>query len=92
MTREIYIVNAHIVDANGTFNVLTGYPKLFDTRSYNNDPAKTLKRAQGEYYETVGALCKTDTRQLQVAYLMSSDGAILAQTCYGRIADLPDPE
>lgn len=92
MTREIYIVNVHIVDANGTFNTLTGYPKLFDSRSYGNDLAKALKRAQGEYYETVGALCKIDSRQLQTAYLMSSDGAILAQTCFGRIADLPDQE
>lgn len=92
MTREIYIVNAHIVDANGTFNTLSGYPKLFDSRSYSNDLAKALKRAQGEYYETVGALCKIDSRQLQAAYLMSADGAILAQTCFGHIADLPDPE
>lgn len=92
MTREIYIVNAHIVDANGTFNVLDGFPKLFDSRSYSNEPAKALKRAQGEYYETLGAMSKNDSRQLQVAYLMSSDGAILAQTCYGRIADLPDSE
>lgn len=92
MTREIYIVNAHIVDANGTFNVLSGYPKTFDSRSYSNDPAKALKRAEGEYHETLGAMSKIDSRQLQVAYLMSSDGAILEQTCYGRIADLPDPE
>ena len=92
MISEIYIVNAHIVDANGTFNVLSGYPKTFDSRSYGNDLAKALKRAQGEYYETVGALCKIDSRQLQTAYLMSADGAILAQTCFGHIADLPDPE
>ena len=37
MQRNIFIVNAYVVDVNGTFNSLSGYPKTFDSRNYNND-------------------------------------------------------
>lgn len=45
MARNIFIVNAYIVDANGTFNVLSGYPKNFDSNNYSYDVDKALKRA-----------------------------------------------
>ena len=32
MKREIYLVLAYVVDANGTFNNLSGYPKTFDSK------------------------------------------------------------
>ena len=34
MIRTIYEVYAKVVDANGAYNILTGYPKTFDSRSY----------------------------------------------------------
>lgn len=92
MKREIYIVDATIVDANGTFNKLPGYPKLFDSRSYGNDIEKTKRRAEGDMSEAYGAMCKVDTRQLQTVILMTADGAVLDRKFIGRIADLPDPE
>ena len=45
--RNIFIVNAFIIDSNGTYNVLSGYPKNFDSNSYQNDIAKARKRADG---------------------------------------------
>ena len=92
MKRAIYEVYAKIVDANGTYNTLTGYPKVFDSRSYNDDIDKTIKRAKGEYYATIGAMCKIDSRQLQTVILMTADGVILESAHVGTIADLPDPE
>lgn len=92
MQRNIYVVNAFVVDANGTFNVLTGYPKTFDSRSYGNDVDKTLRRAEGAFAECYGAMCKVDTRQLQSVMLLSSDGQMIDHKHIGRIADLPDPE
>lgn len=92
MQREIYVVIAHVVDANGTFNVLSGYPKTIDSRSYDNDLDKTRQRAIGVFSECVGAMCKVDTRQLQTVMLMTASGMILEHRCFGRIADLPDPE
>jgi len=66
MARNIFIVEAHIVDANGTFNYLSGYPKTFDSKNYSDDIEKTKRRAEGDMSETWGAMCKIDTRQVQV--------------------------
>ena len=92
MQRQIYIVDAAVVDANGTYNKVTGYPKLFDSRNYDNDIAKTRRRAEGDASEAYGAMCKRDDRQLQTVILMTADGAILSRKFLGKIADLPDPE
>lgn len=92
MKRQIYVVDAAVVDANGTYNKLSGYPKLFDSRSYNNDISKTRRRAEGDAAEAYGAMCKVDSRQLQTVVLMTADGAVLDRKFIGGIADLPDPE
>ena len=90
MERNIFVVDAQIVDANGTFSKLSGYPKFFDSRSYSNDINKALLRARGEFYDTIGAMCKRDDRQLQTAILMSADGFVIEREAIGAIADVPD--
>lgn len=92
MVRNIFVVNAMIVDANGAFAQLSGYPKSFDSHNYNDDVDKAQKRAEGEFHDACSAMCKRDDRQLQTAMMMSADGFILMNKSYGRIADLPDPE
>ena len=93
MNREIYQVNALIVDANGTFNPLSGYPKTFDSKGYGNDLNKTKQRAYGEYHEALGAMCKVDTRQIQIAHIIRiSDGLQIERSVIGELAQLPDPE
>ena len=92
MQRQIFIVSAFIVDANGTFNNLSGYPKTFDSRSYNNDIDKAQRRAIGYMSECFGAMCKVDTRQLQTVMVMTADGFVIKKESIGKIADLPDPE
>jgi len=62
MVREIYEVYAKVVDANGAYNTLSGYPKVFDSRSYSNDIDKALKRARGGFHEVIGEMCKRDDR------------------------------
>lgn len=91
MTRQIFIVDAHIVDANGTFNYITGYPKTFDSRSYNNDIDKTQIRAIGDASEAFGAMCKVDTRQLQTVVVTTADGFVVEKRTIGKIADIPEP-
>lgn len=88
MTRQIFIVNAYVVDANGTFNPLSGYPKTFDSRSYDNDIDKAQRRATGDFSECFGAMCKNDTRQLQSVILMTADGFVLDHKSIGKIADV----
>ena len=92
MQRVIYEVYAKVVDANGSYNTLNGYPKVFDSRSYGNDQAKTRQRAEGEYHQCIADMCKNDTRQLQSVLLMSADGFVLMQNAIGALAELPDAE
>ena len=91
MQRQIYIVDAHIVDANGTFNYLEGYPKRFDSRSYGGDIDKAQRRAEGDMSEAWGAMCKVDTRQIQTVTLMTVDGFQLEKKTMGQFPEEPEP-
>lgn len=92
MQRQIFIVYAHIVDANGTYNQLNGYPKTFDSRHYGDDIDRTKKRALGDFYECYGTMCKRDDRQLQTVIIATADGFVIDNKSLGRIADIPEPE
>ena len=90
MARQIFIVEAHIVDSNGTFNYLPGYPKTFDSRSYQGDIDKAQRRAEGDFSDIWGDMCKVDTRQIQTVTLSTVDGFQIAHKTCGGFA--PDPE
>ena len=87
MARQIFIVDAHIVDANGTFNYISGYPKRFDSRGYDDDVDKAQKRAEGDFSEAWGAMCKNDTRQVQTVTLMTADGQLLEKKTMSAFAE-----
>lgn len=87
--RNIFTVSAYIVDANGTKNYLSGYPKDFDSRAYDNDIAKARKRADGDFSEVWGAMCKRDDRQIQTVTLTNIKGELLDRKSMG---DFPLPE
>lgn len=89
MQREIYEVNAKIVDANGNFNTLDGYPKKFDSHNYNDDTEKARQRAYGEWHDVLGVMCKRDDRQLQLAYILRvSDGLVIESAVLGALAEV----
>lgn len=92
MQRQIFIVNAQIVDANGAYANLSGYPKTFDSHLYGDDINKAQRRAIGDMSECFGAMCKRDDRQLQTVLCMTADGFVVEKRSIGRIADLPDQE
>lgn len=93
MQREIYEVTAKIVDANGAFNTLSGYPKTFDSKNYGNDLDKTYKRAEGEWHDAMSAMSKRDDRPLQLAMITRmSDGVQVLVNRYGDMPELPDLE
>lgn len=96
MEREIYEVYAKVVDANGTYSTLSGYPKSFDSRNYNNDVEKTRRRAEGEFSTTWGAMCLRDDRKMQLVWLLrASDALVIDQRCYGSLYEpepTPEPE
>lgn len=67
--RNIYIVNAQIVDENGTFHTLQDFPQIVDSKNYSGDVDKARRRADGIFSEAWGAMCKVDTRQIQTVTL-----------------------
>lgn len=93
MQREIFKVHAEVVDANGSYNPLSGYPKIVDSRSYGGDIQKAQLRAESEWHAALESMCKIDTRQLQTAFIVrASDGNQIALRVIGAIHDDPDPE
>ena len=93
MIQDIFVVHAQIVDANGAFNELSGYPKAFKSVSYDNDIDKAHNRALGDWHEVMGAFAKRDDRQLQSAFVVRlSDGNFIANGQYGALPDIPNPE
>ena len=93
MQREIYEIIAKIVDANGTYSTLDGYPKVISSRTYEGDLLKTRNRAYSAWHEVLGAMYKREDRQLQLAMILRvSDGYILERATIGAFVPDPDPE
>ena len=90
--RNIFIINAQVVDANGTYNVLDGYPKRVDSNSYEGDVDKARRRADGLFSEAWGAMCKIDTRLIQTVTLEDVYGNQLDRKSMGRFPADPAPE
>jgi hypothetical protein len=88
MARQIFIVDAHIVDSNGTFNYIDGYPKKFDSKNYQDDIEKTQRRAEGDMSEAWGDMCKKDNRMIQTVSLSTVDGFQLEKKSMGRFPEI----
>lgn len=91
MARQIFIVDAHIVDANGTFNYINGYPKRFDSRSYGDDIEKAQIRAEGDMSDAWADMCKVDTRMISTVTLSTVDGFMVERKSRGGFTE-PEPE
>ena len=83
MARNVFTVNAWIIDANGTKNILSGYPKDFDSKNYDNDTEKALKRATGEFSKVWGSMCDRDDRQVQTVVLQQLNGQLVDRKSMG---------
>ena len=85
--RNIFIVSAFIVDSNGTFSYLSGYPKTFDSKNYSDNVDIAKKRAEGDMAEQWGAMCKRDDRQIQTVTLEAVFGNMLERKSMGNFAE-----
>lgn len=96
MARNIFTVDAWIIDSNGTYNKLTGYPKNFDSRTYDGDTEKALKRAMGDFSEVYGAYCKRDDRLMQTVVVYQANGQLIDRKSLGTSMESapvePEPE
>lgn len=92
MTRQIFIVYAHVVDNSGAFSVPTGYPKPFDSKHYNNDIDRTENAAKSDAHDLLSAMYKAGTRQVQYVRILTADGFKIYEEKIGALAPLPDSE
>ncbi len=95
MKREIYEVNAKVVDASGGYNNLPEYPKSFDSHQNSDNIDKARNKAYAAYNDacSAGYLAANSGRPLTIATLTRiSDGMQLEKTSIGKMPELPDPE
>lgn len=91
MARNIFIVNAAVVDSNGTYNTLNNFPKRFDSESYEGDTGKALRRAKAAYHAALGDMYAVDNRQMQVCTLSQANGQIIMREYEGGFVPEPEP-
>lgn len=85
--RNIYTINAQIVDSTGAFHFLDGFPQIVDSNSYQGDVDKARRRADGIFSETWSEMCKVDNRQVQSVTLTDVYGNQLDRKCTGKFAE-----
>ena len=100
MARNIFIVNATQVvtseqNPQGLFSVVSGYPKQFDSMSYNGDVAMTRRMANAEYYNRLGIMYGDTNvnRVMKTVTLENANGELLLHESIGAFPDMtPEPE
>ena len=106
--RNIFVVNAtQVVTSDshpaGLYSVISGYPKTYDSRSYNateqnpnGDTDAALKAAKAEYYARLSAsYAGSATRVMAIVTLEQADGRQIMRDCIGAFPDMtpaPEPE
>ena len=83
MARQIFTVNATIVGGDGTFYNVQGYPKAFDSNSYNDDIEKTRARADAEFADAWSAMNKRDDRLISTVVMYDVYGNQADRKCRG---------
>ena len=98
--REIYIVNATQVvisesHPEGAFSVVSGYPKIFDSRNYNattenpdGDTSKAFRIAESNYCAQRSVFLASDARAMWTVTLSKADGRQLASASFGTFPDV----
>jgi len=96
--RQLYIVNATQVVTSeshpeGLFSVVSGYPKTFDSLSYDGSEGRALEMAQSEFYSRVSAFLAANNRAMWAATLTRADGRQIMQDTRGAFPEAePQPE
>ena len=94
MKREIYEVNAKVVDAANAYNNLPGYPISFDSHQNSDDLVKTEAKAYASFYSacSAGETARASGRPLTIVTLTSiNSGVQIAGKRIGQMPELPDP-
>ena len=100
LKREIYQVDAKVVDASGGYNNITGYPATFDSHQNNDDCDKAYLKALKSFSdaESNGYQAAQSGRPLTIIMLTRiNDGRQMKKSVIGTgVPDIqievPDPE
>ena len=97
--RNIYIVDATQVVVSeahpeGIYSTMQGYPKTFDSRSFDDDPEKALNAARSDYYARLSAIYSgAATRVMATVTLERADGRQMMRESIGAFPEVqPEPE
>ena len=102
--RQIYTVNAiQVVTSEahpeGAYSVLSGYPKLYDSRNYpapdgnpNGDADKAFRIAKSAYLAQLSAFYASDTRAMATVTLERADGRMIMAESIGAFPDMTPEE
>ena len=99
--RQIFIVTAAQVVTSeshpeGIYSVMSGYPKMFDSRSYdateenpNGSEEKALNAAKSEYFSRLSAMyVGSTTRVMAVVTLERANGRQIMRESIGAFPDM----
>ena len=101
MARNIFIVNATqvVVSENnpqGLFSVMSGYPKNYDSDTYDGDTEAALRAAKSEYYSRLSQnYAGSATRVMATMTLTQANGQLIMRDCVGAfpvVQPTPEPE
>lgn len=98
--RNIFIVNATQVVTSeshpeGLFSPVPGYPKTYDSNSYNGDIELTRRMANAEYYNRLGNMYgdTNANRVMKTVTLENAKGELLLHESIGEFpAEEPEEE
>lgn len=99
MARNIFIVNATqvVISDNhpeGLFSAVSGYPKTYDSNTYNGDIEAALRAAKSEYYSRLSAnYVGSATRVMSTMTLEQANGQLIMRDSIGAFPVVePEPE
>lgn len=94
MARTILTVNAIQVvtsqaNPRGIKSVVSGYPKDFDSKNYNDDLELTMKKAKADYFNRLGIMYDdtNPARIMQTVTLEAIDGHQIMHECVGSLVE-----
>lgn len=99
MARNIFIVNATQVVTSeshpeGLYSTVSGYPKNYDSDSFNGDIDAALRAAKAEYYSRLSAnYTGSANRVMAIVTLEQANGQQIMRDCIGGFPVIePEPE
>ena len=97
MARNIFIVNATQVVTSeshpeGMFSVVNGFPKYFDSNSYNEDIEAALRAAKSAYYERLSANYAANNRAMTTVTLEQANGQLIIRDSEGNFPTIDESE